>query len=110
RTPAQAPVVVSPTPAPEAAPAAAPEVEPAMAVPEEEPNALTASKPAISVPGPEPTRAIAAQATVPNVPPPSLASKKQALPDFRLNGIIYTVLHPSAIVNGATVYAGDQVN
>ena len=44
-----------------------------------------------------------------NAPPPSVQREKQP-PDFRVNGIIYTRVRPSAIVNGQTVNVGDRVN
>jgi HD-like signal output (HDOD) protein len=113
RTPAisQAPAVDSSTPSPATVPATAPHVMPATAVSESTPatSASLAPKPAISQPAPEPTPAIAAQETVTNVPP-SLPPKQSALPDFKINGIIYSVARPSAILNGETVYVGDQVN
>jgi type II secretory pathway component PulC len=42
-------------------------------------------------------------------PPPTLAPQEKARPNFRLNGIIYTIPRPLAIVNGQTVYVGDQL-
>ena len=123
RTPAamQAPEVGASTPSPETVPATATQVTPAAAVPqitsatvvsEAAPatNAPSLPKPAISEPAPEPTPAIASQAVVTNVPPPSLPPKESAPPDFRLNGIIYSVTRPSAILNGTTVYVGDQLS
>jgi HD-like signal output (HDOD) protein/ActR/RegA family two-component response regulator len=114
RTPStsQAPAVVSSTPPLETVPAATSQVTPATAVSEPAPatNASSVPKPAISQPAPEPSPAIASQATVTNIPPASLPPKESALPDFRLNGIIYTVARPSAILNGETVYVGDQVS
>ena len=35
---------------------------------------------------------------------------KPAQPQFRINGIIYSFVSPSAIVNGKTVYTGDQID
>jgi HD-like signal output (HDOD) protein len=123
RTPAamQAPEVVASTPSSEPVPAAATQVTPAAAVSqitsatavsEAAPttNASSLSKPAVSEPAPEPTPAIASQAVVTNIPPPSLPPKESAPADFRLNGIIYSVARPSAILNGTTVYVGDQLN
>jgi HD-like signal output (HDOD) protein len=49
---------------------------------------------------------IAASTTSTNQPPP----EPKPIPDFRLNGIIYTSVHPSAIINGQTVRTGDEVN
>jgi hypothetical protein len=54
--------------------------------------------------------ATAAQLTATNAPPPTLATEEKAWPDFRLNGIIFTVARPAAIVNGQTVYVGDRVS
>lgn len=108
----QAAAVVSSTPLPESVPAATPQITPATAV--SEPAAVTNASPVpeagISQPAPEPTPAVTSQATLTNVPPPSWPPKESAAPDFRLNGIIYSVAHPSAILNGKTVYVGDQVN
>ena len=113
RTPVtiEAPAIVSPTVPPETRPAAVPQVTPAPTVSEPAPatNNVAAPEPAVSKPAPEPTPAIVSQPTVTNVPPPSLPPKESPLPDFRLNGIIYTA-RPSAIVNGVTVYVGDQVD
>jgi MSHA biogenesis protein MshK len=53
---------------------------------------------------------IAIQVTPTNVPPAALPAKPSVIPDFRLNGIIYTVGRPSAILNGKTVYVGDRIN
>lgn len=114
RTPATspAPAVVSSTPPTETAPPAAPEVTPATAVPEATPatSASSVPEPVIPEPEPEPTPAIASQATVTNIPAPSLLPKQSAPPDFRLNGIIYTVARPSAILNGETVHVGDELS
>jgi hypothetical protein len=114
RTPAQSqsPAVVSSAPSLETVPAAAPHATQAKAVSEAAPvtSASSVPKPAISQPAPEPTSAIASQTTVTNVPPVSLPPKESAPPDFRLNGIIYTVARPAAILNGETVHVGDQVN
>jgi len=111
RAASQAPAVVSSAPALETVPEAATRVTPAPAVSEETPatSAAAVPNPAISQPAPEPTPAIAAPATVTNVPPPSLPPKESARPDFRLSCIIYTVARPAAILNGETVYVGDQV-
>ena len=55
---------------------------------------------------PEPATTPAASVTSTNVPP----AEEKPMPEFRLNGIIYTSVHPSAIINGQTVRAGDEVN
>jgi type II secretory pathway component PulC len=52
----------------------------------------------------------ATPATVTNAPPASVSPQPKAPPQFRLNGIIYTTLRPSAIINGQTVYLGEEVN
>jgi hypothetical protein len=105
-------MVVSPAPAPEPAPAAVLEATPAMAVSEEAPatELTTALDLVPSLPEPEPTVATAPQVTPTNAPPPTLAPQEKAWPSFRLNGIIYTVTRPVAIMNGQTVYVGDRVS
>jgi putative nucleotidyltransferase with HDIG domain len=120
-TPTRAAVVMSPAPTREPAPAAVSDAEPeiavseeelAMAVSEEEPatDLATDPDPAPALPESVPTVATAPQVTVTNAPPPTLAPKEQPQPVFRINGIIYTVRRPSAIVNGQTVYVGDWVS
>ena len=42
--------------------------------------------------------------------PPAILPPEQTLPSFRLTGFSYGVSNPSAIVNGKTVYVGDDVN
>jgi hypothetical protein len=113
RTPAtaQAPVAASPSPVAEIAPAATPQVTPATVV-SEEPQATNDSyvpMPELFQSAPEPTPSIASEPAVINVRPASVPPKEKSLPDFRLNGIIYTIARPSAIVNGQTVYVGDEV-
>jgi len=114
RTPAtrQARAVVSSTASLDTVSATEPQVTPAPAVSEAAPEstATPVPEPAISQPEPEPIPATAPETTVTNVPPPSLPPKEIAQPDFRLSGIIYTVARPSAILNGKTVYIGDQVS
>jgi hypothetical protein len=68
------------------------------------------SHPARPTPALKPVSEMAARATVTQVPAPSLPANKSTLPDFRLNGIIYTVGSPSAILNGKMVYVGDHVS
>ena len=99
-TPAETPL----TPAPEVAPAPVVSNEPPATT-----VASTVTQPAIPEPAPKPAPAIPSLATVSNIPPPSLVAKESALPDFRVNGIIYTVNHPSAILNGERVNVGDQL-
>jgi hypothetical protein len=115
-TSTRAPVVVSPAPAPEPAPAAEPEDMPAMAVSEEAPemDAAADPDPAPALPEPEPSVAAAPQVAATSAPAPTVAptpapeAKKQ--PEFRLNGIFYTVARPAAIVNGQRVCVGDWVS
>ena len=90
-----APVPASPVPSPEIAPVAPTEPAPSLPV---------ATAPAETVPD---TTTPAAKAT--NDPLPSVAAEPKP-PGFRLNGIIYGTARPSAMVNGKTVYLGDQVN
>jgi HD-like signal output (HDOD) protein len=118
RTPApyQAPPSM---PLPETAPVAASQVTPAEAVSEEPaaPSAPTAigPKPAASLPVPQssgattPT-ATAASPAVTNVPSSPAAPQEKPMPEFRVNAIIYSSVHPSAIVNGETVNVGEEVN
>jgi hypothetical protein len=110
RAASQAPAVVASAPSLETVPEAAPRVTPAPAVSEPAASAASVPTPALSQPAPEPIPAIAAQATVTNVPRPGLPPKESARPDFRLSCIIYTVARPAAILNGETVYVGDKVN
>jgi HD-like signal output (HDOD) protein/ActR/RegA family two-component response regulator len=111
-----APMVTSPAPVPEPAPPAVPEPTAAMDVSEAAPATEAAAEPspAPALPEPEPTVATAAQVAATNAPPPvdppAPAPVEKKLPNFRLNGIIYTVGRPAAIVNGQTVYVGDWVN
>jgi HD-like signal output (HDOD) protein len=120
RTPAphQPAAVAGSSPAPTIAPTPAPQVPPTVTVAEEPPtptpSSETIAKPAAPLAEP-PIEPTAASATVTNVPHQSVASatvtpEPKAQPDFRLNGIIYTSVRPSAIVNGQTVKVGDQVN
>jgi len=107
-----APAVASATSALEVVPAAAPQGTPASVVSEAATTTSAPSlpEPPISQPAPEPVPAIASPAAVTHASPASVPPKESARPDFRLSGIIYTVVSPSAIVNGETVYVGDQVN
>ena len=43
-------------------------------------------------------------------PAPAAPAPEKAKPEYRLSGIIYTVAHPAAIMNGQTVYLGDWVD
>jgi HD-like signal output (HDOD) protein len=117
-----APVVASAVPAPEPAPTAVPEATPEIAVSEETTSpmdvseeapvteAATALDPALMLPQPEPTVAAAPPVVATIAPPPTPAPAAKPQPQFRLNGIIYTVARPAAIVNGQTVYVGDWVS
>ena len=73
-------------------------------------DAVLATNPATALRESGPTVATALQVTAPNVPPPAPATEEKARPDFRLNGIIFTVARPAAIVNGKTVFVGDWVS
>jgi HD-like signal output (HDOD) protein len=76
-------------------------------------SSATIAEPEVSLPEPEPAPVVAPQAIVASIAPlsvkPGPMPKVEAPPDFRLGGIIYTAGHPSAIVNGETVWVGDQV-
>jgi HD-like signal output (HDOD) protein len=116
-TRSEAPQAVSPAPAPAVASVAVPPAEPSEPASQEAPAAPKAfgasavSEAVPASPDPEPASEITSQATVPQAVPPSVAEKSKApSPDFRLNGILYTVTNPSAIVNGAMVHVGDEVN
>jgi len=82
---------------------------PAVVVAEEAP-AMDAAKflnPAPSPPEPEPAVATASPVAVTTSAPAPAAMPQ---PEFRLQGIIYTVARPAAIVNGQTVYVGKRVS
>jgi len=105
--------VPAPTPSPEIAPAAAPEETPFATVANEAPTApgttsANVTNTAASLPAPQETVASAPKTAVTNLPPAAAVPQEKAQPDFRLNGIIYSV-RPSAIINGETVSVGDQV-
>ncbi len=127
RTPApqQAPAVGFSTPSPETVArrgelprvpesVTAPQVTPTVAVAQKSPALPAASetvaKAAASVSPPESAAVAVPRATVATVQPPSVAPQKKAPPVFRLNGIIYTSVNPSAIVNGQRVTLGDRVD
>jgi HD-like signal output (HDOD) protein len=108
-------VASAPTPTPSVSPVAPDKPEFAVQAP-------APSESVVSQPKPEPEPPLAGTnsvggrdvpATVTDLPPstttpPVVAAKKA--PEFRLNGITYRAGSPSAIVNGATVYVGDDVN
>jgi HD-like signal output (HDOD) protein len=100
---------VQASPSPERVPAAAPDATDA---PESAVNTSASSVPkqTASQPQPETTPATVSHERPANVSTPSLPPQESAAPEFRLNGIIYTVARPSAIVNGKTVFVGEQIN
>ena len=81
---------------------------PAVGVNGAEPSApareSTAAAPPAAAPTPAPPSSV-----VTNIAPPVAAVPEKA-PEFRLSGIIYTSVRPTAIVNGKSVTIGDQVN
>ena len=96
-------MVVAPAPAPPT-PEPVPTLAPAVPVVEvKSPEA----PPIVVTPTPEPP--VTAETIVTNVAPVSLPPKAVA-PAFRLNGVIYGVSNPSAVVNGTPVYVGEKVN
>ncbi len=113
RTPvtSQSDEIVSSTQPLEAVPATTPEVTPTTPVSDAASTTNASSVPNVqaSQATPEPTPAMVSHATAANVPPPGLTPKESAPPEFRLTGIIYAIDRPSAILNGKTVYVGDQL-
>ena len=105
----RAPAVVPSSSKPEPVSAAVPETTEALGSGSST-SASAVAEPTASQPQPEPTPATALQEPLGNVPTAVLSPKESAAPEFRLNGIIYTVARPSAIVNGKTVFIGEQVN
>jgi HD-like signal output (HDOD) protein len=105
--PADAPA----SPAQEEAPPAEAQATSTTAVPEPvaTPSAVSEPEPASVTVVPEPPPAAVSQ-EAPPAPAPSIAPHPNPAPDFKLSGIIYGVTRPSAIVNGKTVYVGDQVS
>lgn len=81
-----------------------------------EPPPATATTPvtaeaSVANAAPLPVTAVVAEVLVTNLSPAETASQPVvAPPAFRLNGIFYTATRPSAIVNGKTVFVGEQVN
>jgi HD-like signal output (HDOD) protein len=106
------PVVMSPSPATESAPTVVTEATPALAVSEEASatNTVLVPNPAATILESGPTVATAPHEMTAKSPPPTLTTELKAQPGFRLNGIIFTVARPAAIVNGQTVYVGDRVS
>lgn len=114
RTPvlSHVPADVSWSPMHETVPPAAPQVTPTASISESSPETNAPAEPAspVSQPESEPATEIVSQASPTNAAVASVPPKENAPSDFRLNGIIYTVGRSSAIVNGKTVYVGEQVN
>jgi len=102
--PAQA-APVAPAPAPEIAPVAPTEPVPSLPVP----KPAVATAPAETAPAETVPETTTPAATATNDPLPSVATQPKP-PGFRLNGIIYGTARASAMVNGKTVYVGDQVD
>jgi putative nucleotidyltransferase with HDIG domain len=96
---------VAPAPAPEIAPVAPTEPAPSLPVP----KPAVATAPAETAPAETVPETTTPAATATNDPLPSVATQPKP-PGFRLNGIIYGTARPSAMVNGKTVYVGDQVD
>ena len=96
---------VAPAPAPEIAPVAPTEPAPSLTVP----KPAVATAPAETAPAETVPETTTPAATATNDPLPSVATQPKP-PGFRLNGIIYGTARPSAMVNGKTVYVGDQVD
>ncbi|HTL16874.1 MAG TPA: HDOD domain-containing protein [Patescibacteria group bacterium] len=71
-------------------------------------SSSSASELAGSQAEPQPNPTIASEESVTNASSVSLPAQKKPA-EFRVTGIIYTVGRPSAIVNGKTVFVGDQV-
>lgn len=67
-------------------------------------------KTGVSAATPEPVAASAPGAAVTNAQPNVAQPPKKPQPDFRLQGIIYTSMRPTAIVNGQAVRSGDHVD
>ena len=110
--PKQAPAVVASVTEPATAPAQSTEAAPPVEVSQEPAPAPPSepAKPKPSVPSPESPASPTPEATATAAPPASTPPAEKAQPEFRLNGIIYASVSPSAIVNGKTVNVGDQVN
>src|SRR5215471_15193374 len=73
-------------------------------------NNPPASEPADSQSVREPSPETVSPAVVTITATPTVAPKEIAKPAFRLNGIFYVASKPSAVVNGKTVFVGEQVN
>ncbi len=106
----QPPVVAASTPARGTPTTTAPEAAPAEPASEETSTALSVPQPEVSVPVPAPAPAAVSPAVPTNIPHPGIALKETPKPQFRLSAIFYTPSRPCAILNGATVYAGDSVD
>jgi HD-like signal output (HDOD) protein/ActR/RegA family two-component response regulator len=108
------PAAPSSVPSPEIAPAPAPQETPAVAAAEEPPAppapSATTTNTTATLPASEPTTAAAPAPPVTNVPPPTVAPPEKVKPEFRLQGIIFTSVRPSAMINGETVNVGEQID
>jgi HD-like signal output (HDOD) protein len=106
---------------PAAAPPAEPEETAGLATPAA--DAPAAVQPVVVSTAPNPEPGSVSQPTVGQLPlpastPPAAAAKAapagaiapDKVPEFRVNGIFYTLSKPSAIVNGVTARVGDVVN
>jgi hypothetical protein len=103
-------MVLPSAPADAAAPTADQAV-PTDASPQKPPeNTSIASEPVLSQPEREPAPEAISPAIVPLPAAPAVAPKEIAKPAFRLNGIFFVASKPSAVVNGKTVFVGEQVN
>ncbi len=109
--PRRAAAVAPSSPSPEPVSASVPRTLPTKGVPEPalSTSASSVPEPPVSAPQPEPTPAKVSQESPANVPT-ALPPKERVAPEFRLTGIIYTVASPSAILNGKTVYVGEQID
>jgi HD-like signal output (HDOD) protein len=108
RTPSahREPVAPASISAPESTPAPAPQEQPAVDVVEEAPAPPGPSGTATNTS--ETTVAVVPAPTVTNLPPAIVVPKPQ--PEFRLQGIIFASVRPSAMINGQTVNVGDQLD
>jgi MSHA biogenesis protein MshK len=103
-----------PSPSPEIAAAPAPQEQPAVDVAEDAaaPPApsTTATNVTVTPPASEPTVVAVPAPAVTNVSPASVLPQQKAQPEFRLQGIIFSSVRPSAMINGQTVNVGDPID
>ena len=103
-----------PSPSPEIAAAPAPQEQPAVDVAEEAPAppapSTTATNVTVTPPASEPTVAAVPAPAVTNVSLASVVPQQKAQPEFRLQGIIFSSVRPSAMINGQTVNVGDPID